>query len=440
MSKTENAWEQLFEKLNIDEEIQKEGIFHLSAEQIKEVGKREPRLMTKFDNKRQLPKILRDKHLSILPNTRGTYLIGNFEAYKDYEFDEIKPEIKRLPDFIQSVDAGNITSEPVALNMAKASGMIDEIIGSETKDESYLTLSGRMGSGEFSYDIGLLKSKNNKTIKVQNSQIEVDATYENKNSVAIFEAKTLMPENFMIRQLYYPYRTYKNLGISKEIIPIFFTYVDGIFSFNVYKFMDDNVYSSIKKIRQYDFILEQNLNINISQINEMIKKGKHVDEKEKFPQANSFLRVLDILSKLDGNDLDIYALASIYGFTTRQSSYYGSALVYLGYAERENEKGKKKSKPFSITSKGKRIIRDRDKNRRNLQIIQDIVSHEPFRNALERYIKHDFDFTKNDEKAIEKDILIRGHNIGMESTAGRRCSTVKHWIMWIVSVTKINES
>jgi hypothetical protein len=67
MSKSQNdlAWEKLFEKHKILDRILKDGRFDISAAQIKESG-REPRLMTKFDHKSQLPKLFADhtKHIS----------------------------------------------------------------------------------------------------------------------------------------------------------------------------------------------------------------------------------------------------------------------------------------------------------------------------------------------------------------------------------------
>ncbi|KRL66803.1 type II restriction enzyme [Companilactobacillus versmoldensis] len=323
-SKTELAWEKLFQELNIDSDVEKNGVFHLTADQIKEIGGREPRLMTKFDNRRQLPKILQEKNLAILPDTRGTYLVGKFKAYQDYDHDEIQPIVKQLPDYIKSINIKEITSEPVALNMAKASGMIDDVmnfdsINSENNGESYLTLSGRMGSGYFDYDIEIGQG-NNQKITVRNSQIEVDSTYENMNRIAIFEAKTLMPKNFMVRQLYYPYRTYQGLGIKKPIIPVFFTYVDETFSFNIYEFENDNVYSSIRKVKQMDFVLDEEREITLAEIKNILLSSKIKFEEVPFPQANSFSRLLDILHKLK-DPMTKDEISEAYGFDIRQSDY-----------------------------------------------------------------------------------------------------------------------
>lgn len=58
-TKTEIGWESLFDKFNIINEISKNGYFEITAGDIKRISNREPRLMTKFDNTRQLPEIMR---------------------------------------------------------------------------------------------------------------------------------------------------------------------------------------------------------------------------------------------------------------------------------------------------------------------------------------------------------------------------------------------
>ena len=55
MGLNDAAWENLFEKYHILSELEQNGHFIISAGQIKEF--REPRLMTKFDHKVNLPAV-----------------------------------------------------------------------------------------------------------------------------------------------------------------------------------------------------------------------------------------------------------------------------------------------------------------------------------------------------------------------------------------------
>ena len=54
-----------------------------------------------------------------------------------------------------------------------------------------------------------------------------------------------MPEDFIIRQLYYPYRFWKD-KVAKIVIPAFFAYENGIYNIFIYSFNDDNNYNSLE--------------------------------------------------------------------------------------------------------------------------------------------------------------------------------------------------
>jgi len=120
------AWEQLFSKYDILNQIAINGQFQISATQIKEF--REPRLMAKFDHTINLPKLFADNQLAILPISRGDYVISHFEAY--YKFvDDCSPITRvSLPTYIQSLDSNNVPNEAIALNCAVASGIVAEFL------------------------------------------------------------------------------------------------------------------------------------------------------------------------------------------------------------------------------------------------------------------------------------------------------------------------
>src|SRR5699024_12052219 len=91
-------------------------------------------------------------------------------------------------------------------------------------------------------------------ISVINSRIEIDGSYETADDIILIEAKNKLPKDFLIRQLYYPYRFYKQLPVEKKVTPIFFTYADEIFNFYEYEFQDLMDYTSIKKVNKYNII------------------------------------------------------------------------------------------------------------------------------------------------------------------------------------------
>jgi hypothetical protein len=224
-NKNDIAWKKLFNELKILNAIQKTGSFKISSKQINQ--HRESRLMTKFNHTTNLPKLFSDNDLSILPISRGEYLIGPFEAYTKLEYQKsLKPKIVNFPKNIQSIDFSNIYSEAAALNCSFVTGIINEIAG----EICLPTLSGRMSTSEFDYSIKNKTTSKNFNISVSDSQCEIDGGYECKSSLIIIEAKNYLVDNFLIRQLYYPYRLWEN-RVKKPVIPVFLTYSNNIFSF-----------------------------------------------------------------------------------------------------------------------------------------------------------------------------------------------------------------
>ena len=70
------------------------------------------------------------------------------------------------------------------------------------------TISGRMSSSSFHFKINTFKN-NSLAVNVENSQIEIDEGYEGMHSLNLVEAKNFISDDFLIRQLFYPYRLWK---------------------------------------------------------------------------------------------------------------------------------------------------------------------------------------------------------------------------------------
>lgn len=416
------AWIKLFDELDIVSHVKNKGFFDITANQIKAITGREARLMTKFDHKSTRSKPFIENKLSILPDTRGTYIIGNFQAYADIDYTPTHPIRKELDEHLESFDITNITSESVALNVAHASGMIDDVMESEDFAQSVLTLSGRMSSKQFDYNIDIGKgSKNKHLLTVTNSQIEIDGSYENLEKIAIIEAKNRVPTDFLVRQLYYPYRMYHNLGISKEIIPVFFTYADDIFSFHIYEFSDYMNYSSIRKTKQMDFVLKQNLDITLHEVEHISSSVRYVPETMTVPQANDFIRVMDMLNYLE-IPRSKTETAEFYKFDERQSDYYFNSLKYMGFAKRKNGK-------YNLTELGEEVRKLRNSKKRNLIVIEKILEHKPFNEIYKLYGKTGGNVHLDD---IVNIFIKYAKKLG-DDTRVRRAQSAYMWIEWIYS-------
>lgn len=234
-------------------------------------------------------------------------------------------------------------------------------------------------------------------------------------------------KDFIIRQLYYPYKVWKKVT-NKEVIPIMLIKHDNIFNFFVYEFLDENNYNSInlKKIKRY--ILDEIYNpIEVSDIQNVMSQVEFVNEDNNipFPQANSFYRVLDLINELNNQELSANDIADIYEFDIRQANYYLAAAQYLGLTI--------KDKNYKLSNQGKQIMKMNHKNK-NLAIIRIILSHKPFYYALEQYLTNfEFDYSK-----IAKVIHENRDEIN-SSTAERRTSSVIAWVKWIIELTTIFE-
>jgi hypothetical protein len=67
-----------------------------------------------------------------------------------------------------------------------------------------------------SFDFNINSSKGLFKVNVGNSQIEIDGGYEGDSSLNLIEAKNYISDDFLVRQLYYPYKLWNN-KITKQL-------------------------------------------------------------------------------------------------------------------------------------------------------------------------------------------------------------------------------
>ena len=414
------AWEKLFSKYEILRHVDLNGQFRISADQIKEF--REPRLMTKFDHKINLPGLFTKNNLAILPVTRGDYLIAHFDAY--HKIEDCKSQVMRLslPDNIQSLDCNNIFSEAVALNCAFVSGIITDFLN---EDIIVPTVAGRMSTGAFAFAITDTSTNTNRPVSVSNAQMEIDAAYEGRSCMAVIEAKRELSEDFIIRQIYYPFRVWQN-RITKTVRPIFFVYSNNIFSLYEYAFDDPRNYSSIKLVQHKNYSVEDT-SITAQDIYDLLQNIQITDEPYgiPFPQANTFERVINLCKLLNERSMSKLEITEQYAFDERQAYYYVNSARYLGLAEKTSHDGKT---VYTLTNKGHKIICMSYK-KRQLSLCRLILSHKVFREVMNLYFSRGhLPDIKEVENIMQSSQL---YNIGSGSTFHRRAQTIRKWAEWI---------
>ena len=381
--------------------------------------------MTKFDHKTNLPDLFSKHKLSILPVTRGSYIIGNFDTYQNIQYDtQIENIGFSLSSEIESIDYNNLYSESSALHCAYVSGIINDVV----EEKAVPTLSGRMSTSSFDFQIRNILKQNTYNISVSNSQCEIDGGYESLNKLLLVEAKNFTSDDFLIRQLYYPYRLWQG-KVSKEVMPAFLTYSNDVFSFFIYKFNNPVEYNSLELVKQKNYIIAPEA-ITLDDIYNVLQSVQVEPEPEiPFPQADSFARVVDLLGQLMENELTSEMITINYDFENRQTSYYTSAIMYLGIASKRREG---RTITYFLTDFGRQTMRKRYKEK-YLTIVRQMLKHEVFNKALRKYFDMASPITRADADEIMRNCYI--YNLeGDSSTIGRRAQTVVKWIEWILDL------
>ena len=427
-SKNDAAWEKLFEKHRILDWLKSLDYFSISSNDINKF--REARLMTKFDHRSQLPKIFENNKLSILPVSRGNYIIGEFETFHGFAQSKDNIKIKKVtfPTFIESLNPEEITSEATAINCAFIAGIIQDFTG---ELEVHPTISGRMSSSSFDFNIDIDEKKGLLQVKVHNSQLEIDGGYEGNDSLIIIEAKNYISDDFLVRQLFYPYKLWVQ-KINKRVRPVFLTYTNGIFHLREYIFADDNYYNSIQLIRQQKYAIQEDITINIEVIQNILSKVLIIEEPEiPFPQADYFERTINLCEILKQKiTLTQEKITEKYGFSSRQTNYYASAGEYLGLIERGQEN---KISVYKLTDRGMNLL-ELSISDRKLKLIELILTHEIFNKILHLYLKQGY--MPSRKIVVEMMQAANLYNIKSAETYFRRSSTIFAWIKWIISLVE----
>ena len=420
MGLNDTAWENLFDKYHILSEIERDGQFIISANQIKEF--REPRLMTKFDHKVNLPAIFAANNLSILPITRGDYIISSFSAYK--EFDEPSTEVQKIsiPAHIQSLMPQFLVSEAIALNCANACGILNDFL---EDDELVPTVSGRMSSGGFRFNIDT--ALGTKCITVNNSQIEIDAAYEGIHYLSLFEAKRDLSDDFLIRQLYYPFRVWSG-RVTKTVKPVFLIFSNGVFNLYQYQFDNPQNYNSLHLVKQKNYVIATE--IGLADIDNLLRTVPLVNEPDiSFPQADRMSRIVNLIELLNEKPMSKQDITSEYAFDERQTNYYTDAGRYLGLIDKSRDSDG--IILFQLSALGRRVM-ELEYKERQLAIVSQILAHKVFNETLRLHLE----CGEMPDKHTIVQIMKRSnlYHVEAESTYLRRSSTVIGWINWILGL------
>lgn len=421
-SKNERAWALLFEKYNILPRLAVAPYVEISATEINTV--REARLMTKFDHSCQLPSLFQKYKLAILPLSRGSYALGRFVIFHTFEkiIDPTATKRVAYPVFLESLTYNTITSEAAAIHVAYAAGILADFTH---EPELHPTISGRMGTEVFDFKIEQ-SNHSLQALHVENAQIEIDGGYESARALYLIEAKNHFADDFIVRQLYYPYRLWSE-RIKKPVRLIYLIYSDGSYWLYEYRFTEPLYYHSIECVRKRKYTLDDTL-LSERDLEHLLQSTPIVAEDDAlpFPQADSFERLINLCEILiQRGRLSKEAIAENYGFTYRQANYYVAAGKYLGWLAEQELEGEKN---VILSSIGVECFQLPLALRRR-RILATLLSHRLFREVLLLYLGQSVLLPIR--PAVQK-LLKKAMPTLSATTIDRRAYTLIAWVQWIL--------
>lgn len=326
---TSEAWQRLSERLDLAARLSAspEPVI-VTAETIKEVAGREPRLMSKFDTRESRPAAL--AQATILPISNGKYAILDGDGYADVPAPQ---SIRHWRAAKAAARFGSLPwqtapmSEAQALDMASASGLLHDFLGDP---DACLTIRGRLRSPRF--DFQFETNRGSIALSVDGVQIEVDSGFEG-SALHLIEAKLGARTNFHIRQLYYPLRMWAALLPEKPVSALFLTWSNRCYSLRKFRFDPLDRYHALITSDSADYYLDEPGPIPSLDVLLETTSEEHCPELP-FPQANDVRRVVDVVDAVCAGIVTRAGLAARFDIDDRQADYYANAAAYLALVQR----------------------------------------------------------------------------------------------------------
>lgn len=405
------AWGNLFEELDIRVRLETTGQVNLTAEQIRRYSGKEPRIMSKWDSREARPEVLRRAGVTILPTSRQGYVLLKGDGYLNLPLSE--PAIHHSPEKLERFTTlpwrEELTRESLAIDVAAISSMLKQFTGER---DFALTIRGRSGTPEFSFDFQGTGRVHR--ITVDRAQIEVDAGFEG-DCVWLIEAKIGEPEDFLVRQLFYPWRLWQTLT-RKLVVPVFLTYTNKTFGLFRYGFGSAENYHSITLVEKRWFTLDEPEGV-ASLSNLFAQTRAATPDINIFPQADTLGSVIAAV-ELYAHEINTVAqLADRWSFDLRQGHYYADAAEWLGLLKRTGSRRQ-------LTAQGMEFVAA-NRWRRFKILFQAVAATPVFRECIRRRL----DSRPANIGEIGEMILVADY--GNRTTANRRAQTVLAWLDWL---------
>lgn len=403
-----DRWAELINRLGLDITAP---INFVTAEQIHVHLGVEPRLLASMDSGDKVPAVLRDRGVFVLPLSRSRYALVRGRGYHELEDPgEPQPYPARLPVSLTTLAYGR--GENRFLLHAYHTGLLSHFAGTPSL---YQTVSGKMGTGTFAFRVD-----GSPELKVHRAGMELDAGFESSESILLFEGKATPRSDFLVRQLYYPYRTFREWTPHKAVRSFFFVAEPETTTYSLweYEWTDEADYESIRCRRTGRFRLEEEAAPGDWLAN--VVPDPTIDL---VPQADDLEKVVELPLLIQSGIATANDWASHYRITPRQGSYYREAAEALGLVRLDEDR-------FVLTEEGKQYVA-LPADRREVFVAERLLKN-PLLNEIFAIVRQKATEGVGDSE-IAKLIERRSHLRG--STPLRRAKSVRSYLRWLGQAT-----
>lgn len=217
------------------------------------------RVLAKMDHASDRPAVFKKNNLSLISVSNNDYIISHANSYMDIE--NISGDVKKVQvdDPNELLDPFMYSTEKDAITIAYNLGIFEDFVGDGTLN---ISVSGRFGHRPKERGVGRFTASTAKGVpfEIGDSQMEVDASYESSNFVIIVEsndANKAIPEDFNLRQLYYPLVDFRSRGVKKQIKLIYMAGNHQVFTLFEYRVVDENDINSFELVKKREYVLQK---------------------------------------------------------------------------------------------------------------------------------------------------------------------------------------
>ena len=410
-SRVHEKWEGVVRALSLD---LNQPVNFVTAKQVKHLAGEEPRIMAKMDSRNDLPSVFRESGVFVLPINNQTYALVRGNGYHDLE--PIRSTTtdfpSALPFELVSPSVGH--GELQYVNLAYNAGLLEHFL---EVDSLFLMVSGRKFSPAFD-----LRVDGSPVLHVQGVQVEIDAGFEGERTFVALEAKVNWGEDFIVRQLYYPFRFWREVftakAVEKTVRPVFFVYdlPSSTFNFWEYRFTEPFDYESIELVRSSKFKLSSRP-VDLQRFVD-VKADTGSRRSKIVPQADDVSKIGQVPFLASTGIDSAKGLATFFAFDRRQSSYYSQAAEALGLIRSQSGR-------YVLTELGREFI-EKPAPLRNEMLCRLMLQLPIFNEALTSIVlSPQRTITQPDLSDL---IRKRGYS---GTTLGRRTRTLLAWFEWM---------